>query len=237
MSQVIILCGGRGQRLRPLTDTVPKALVPLHGKPILERLVQTYITRGIHDFIICIGYRGECIREFFKNNRLDANITFVDSGGNASILKRLYDAKAFLEDSVVVAYGDTLINIDIQDMISAHKSTGTSVTIVTADVRSPFGLVSYTDDGQVDAFTEKPIQSFYIGHMVLEKTVLENLTEDSLSLPDGDGLVQLFQHLIASRDLSIYAYNGPQITFNTREELSQAETDFVAFFTQREELE
>ena len=65
MAQVIILCGGRGQRLRPLTDTVPKALVPLHGKPILERLVQAYIKNGIEDFIICIGYRGKCIKTFF----------------------------------------------------------------------------------------------------------------------------------------------------------------------------
>ena len=73
--------------------------------------------------------------------------------------------------------------------------------------------------------------------MVLDRTILENLTEESLALPDGDGLVKLFQNLIESRDLSTYSYNGPQITFNTREELSQAETDFVAFFTQREELE
>ena len=237
MSQAIILCGGRGQRLRPLTDTVPKALVPLHGKPILERLVQTYITKGIKDFIICIGYRGQCIQEFFKNKHFEANVTFVDSGDRASILKRLYDAKEFLDDSVIVAYGDTLIDIDVHDMLSAHKSRGTSATIVTANVRSPFGLVSYRDDGHVDSFTEKPIQSFYIGHMVLDRTILENLTEESLALPDGDGLVKLFQNLIESRDLSTYSYNGPQITFNTREELSQAETDFVAFFTQREELE
>jgi len=237
MPQVIILCGGRGQRLRPLTDTVPKALVPLHGKPILERLVQTYITNGIQDFIICIGYRGQCIQDFFKNKRFDAKVTFIDSGDEASILKRLYDAKNVIEDAVVVAYGDTLIDVDVQDMLSTHKLNGSSATIVTANVKSPFGLISYTNDGQVGSFTEKPIQSFYIGHMVINKTVLENLTEDSLSLPDGEGLVQLFQNLIRCKDLSTYLYNGPQITFNTREELSQAETDFVAFFTQREEQE
>ena len=69
----------------------------------------------------------------------------------------------------------------------------------------------------------------------MNKSVLEHLPEDYLSLPDGEGLVELFQNLIQSNDLTTYSYNGPQITFNTREELSQAETDFVAFFTQREE--
>ena len=136
-----------------------------------------------------------------------------------------------------VAYGDTLINIDLKHMMNQHSFSQASATITTANVKSPFGLISYTNDGQVGSFTEKPIQSFYIGHMVINKTVLENLTEDSLSLPDGEGLVQLFQNLIRCKDLSTYLYNGPQITFNTREELSQAETDFVAFFTQREEQE
>ena len=237
MAQVIILCGGRGQRLRPLTDTVPKALVPLHGKPILERLVQAYIKNGIEDFIICIGYRGKCIKTFFEENCFDAKVTFIDSGDEASILKRLYDTKNFLEDSVVVAYGDTLIDVNVQDMLSTHKSKGKSTTIVTANVKSPFGLVSYKNDGQVESFIEKPIQSFYIGHMVINKSVLELLEENDLSLPDGQGLVKLFQNLIQCNDLTTYPYNGPQITFNTREELSQAETDFVAFFTQREEQE
>ena len=73
--------------------------------------------------------------------------------------------------------------------------------------------------------------------MVINKSVLELLEENDLSLPDGQGLVKLFQNLIQCNDLTTYPYNGPQITFNTREELSQAETDFVAFFTQREEQE
>ncbi len=108
------------------------------------------------------------------------------------------------------------------------------VTITTAGVRSPFGLVKATEDGCVVSFDEKPVQPYYVGHMLIDRTVLEDVDPELLEMPDGDGLVALFQRLIEKRRLRLYPYTGPQITFNTQQELNRAERELVAFFTHQD---
>lgn len=235
MVKTLILCGGRGSRLRPLTDTVPKTLVPLNGKPLLQHLIESYIDKGFSEFVLCVGYRGDMVRAFFREQPFTAQIEFSDAGESASMLQRIYAARELIEDRVVVAYGDTLIDLNLDDLLEAHESSGAKATITTADVRSPFGLVMSDEEGWACSFEEKPLQSYYIGHMVLEREVLEHLDQELLTLPDGDGLVRLFDKLIQQKCLRTHSYNGPQITFNTQQELKQAEDDFVAFFTHQEE--
>ena len=229
------MCGGRGSRLGPVTDQIPKPLVSVNGKPILQHLVQSYIDKGFQDFILCTGYRGEMIREFFSGNKFDARFEFSDAGEKASMLLRLHHAKELMSERVFVAYGDTLVDVDQAEMLSEHVTSGASVTITVASVRSPFGLVTTEPDGWVVSFEEKPVQSYYVGHMLLERNALNDLDPKLLAMPDGDGLVKLFSLLISQRLLHKYAYSGPQITFNTRQELHQAERDFIAFFTHQEE--
>jgi len=236
MVETVILCGGRGLRLRPLTDHIPKALVLLNDKPLLQHLVESHIEKGVRRFIVCVGYQGSKIRDFFAQNPMDAEFQFSDAGEEASILQRLYKAKSLMGDRAFVAYGDTLINVDLDAMQSDHMSSGASVTTTVANVRSPFGLVTLDGDGWVRSFEEKPLQLFYVGHMLLERDVLENLAPEVLNLPDGEGLVRLFGDLIHRKRLRAYYYTGPQITFNTSQELRQAERDFISFFTHREDL-
>ena len=231
----MILCGGRGSRLSPLTDRIPKPLVALNGRPLLAHLVQSYIDKGFRQFVICTGYRGDMIHEFFARNAFDATLEFSDAGNEASILQRLHRARTLMTEQVFVAYGDTLINVDLEAMVADHRSSGAQITITTAEVRSPFGLVTANADRWVSSFEEKPLQSFYVGHMLLESTLLDDIDPRLLDLPDGDGLVELFCHLAFRQALRMYPYEGPQITFNTQQELHQAERDFIAFFTQSEE--
>ena len=87
----------------------------------------------------------------------------------------------------------------------------------------------------VESFEEKPLQSFYVGHMILDSSVLDNLPNRLIEMPDGEGLVELFSCLSSSRSLLSVPYDGAQITFNTQQELSQAEHDIVTFFTQPED--
>ncbi len=235
MVKTIVLCGGRGSRLRPLTDRIPKALVPLNGKPLLAHLVSMYIRKGCHQFLLCVGYRGDMVREFFVREPFDAEFEFSDAGEEAGILQRLYHARTQMNERAFVAYGDTLINVDLDAMLTDHASSGAAITITTANVRSPFGLVTTDADRWVCSFEEKPLQLFYVGHMLLERSVLDDVDPGLLVLPDGQGLVRLFADLTARRRLRMYPYNGPQITFNTHKELDQAERDFVSFFTQPEE--
>ncbi len=232
-----VLCGGRGSRLRPLTDSVPKPLVKLNGTPILQRLVETYSSRGFRDFVFCLGYRGAMIREFFDSVTVPADLQFSDAGEDASILERLRLARPLLGDRFFVAYGDTLIDVDLKAMLAEHISRGASVTITTAEIRSPFGLVAVDGHGRVSSYEEKPLQRFYIGHMVMESRVVDDLPPGLSDLPDGEGLIRLFDGLLSRKELHSHHYGGPQITFNTRQELDQAQRDIVGFYTHEEELE
>jgi len=233
--KILVLCGGRGSRLGPVTDQIPKPLVSLNGKPIIQHLVQSYIDKGFRDFILCTGYRGEMIREFFTGNAFDARFEFSDAGDEASMLSRLHHARPLMSERVFVAYGDTLVDVNLSEMLSEHLTSGAPVTITVASVRSPFGLVTTETDRWVDSFEEKPIQSYYVGHMLLESSVLDDLDPELIAMPDGAGLVKLFSILLSRRLLRMYPYSGPQVTFNTRRELHQAESDFIAFFTHQEE--
>ncbi|MFQ5803909.1 MAG: NDP-sugar synthase [Candidatus Methylomirabilales bacterium] len=230
----MILCGGRGTRLRPLTDRIPKALVPLNGKPCLQHIIESYIRKGYRRFVLCVGYQGQMIMDFFRRQAFDAEIEFSDAGEEAGMLERVCQARSFMDRRAFVAYGDTLIDVNLAQMLEEHMTHGAAVTLTTADVRSPFGLVKATEDGCVVSFEEKPIQPFYVGHMLIERAVLDEVDPGLLKMPDGDGLVALFQRLIEQRRLRLYPYTGPQITFNTQQDLDRAERDLVTFFTYQE---
>ncbi len=232
MNKVVIMCGGRGQRLRPLTDTVPKPLVPLNGKPVLGHIIDFYERSGYADFVLCTGYQGEKVAEFVKGLGSASRFEFSAAGEQAGILKRLHHARAAAGNLFFVAYGDTLINLALDQVLDQHQAGTAAVTITVASIRSPFGLVGVDNSNNVLSFQEKPEQLFYVGHMLMDASVLDGLDPALVELPDGSGLVALFQRLIAEGRLSMYKYRGPQITFNTHEELNQAEKDIVNFFTE-----
>lgn len=235
MVKTVIMCGGRGLRLRPLTDEIPKPLVQISGKPVLQHLLESYVRKGFNEFVLCIGYRGQMIKDLFTNNLLDAEIEFSDAGEDAGILQRLHLAKDITGERFFVAYGDTLIDIALEDMLGQHLASGASATITAANVKSPFGLITTDADCLVRSFEEKPMQMYFVGHMVMERSVLDDVDPKLLAMPDGDGLVELFQVLISQTQLNMYQYAGAQITFNTHRELHQAEQDFISFFTHQEE--
>jgi len=234
--KVIILCGGMGTRLRPITDHIPKALVELHGKPLLQHLIEYYISSGYRDFILCIGYLGAKIRDFCKQRNFSANIAFSDAGHDASMLSRLHFAQDLIGDLAFVAYGDTLIKVDLDAMVEEHISSGAKATITTANVRSPFGIVTSNSSNWVTSFIEKPVHSYYVGHMLIEKSLLATLNHKQILLPDGEGLIALLSDLAEKQLLKHQIYNGPAITFNTNHELLEAQIDFTNFFTHSEDF-
>ena len=119
--KVVILCGGKGVRLKPLTNNIPKPLVEIGGKPILHQAVELYSQKGFNDFIFCIGYKGHLIKEYFSRLS-NYNIKYSDSGEDATMIKRIYDIKNMINDKIIVAYGDTYAHIDFNDLLSFHNS-------------------------------------------------------------------------------------------------------------------
>jgi glucose-1-phosphate cytidylyltransferase len=234
VTTTLILCGGRGARLRPLTDRIPKPLVPLNGKPCLQHLVDFYLRKGHRRFVFCIGYRGEMIVDFFRRHPIEGEIEFSDAGERASMLERLWRARGSIAERAFVAYGDTLIDVDLDRMAAEHEAHRAAITLTTAEVRSPWGLLQTSRAGRVASFAEKPVQTYFIGHMLLERAVLDRVPPSLRALPDGGGLVVLLERLVRRRRLWSFPYRGPQITFNSAQDLDQAERDLVAFFTLEE---
>lgn len=230
MHKMVILCGGKGVRLRPLTESIPKALVPLAGKPIINYILDKHSDKGISDYVLCIGYKGEMIKEYLKENN---NVTFVDSGEHAPMLKRIFDAKDHVVDRAVVGYCDTITDINFHDLIEHHKRSGKMVTMVLAEIRSPFGIVKH-NNRIVHSFEEKPVFDYYIGNFVIEKEAFEHMSPDLLDIQSNDGLVKFFQKLADMGEISVYKYTGKQITFNTSSERDLAEREISGFYTFRE---
>ncbi len=233
-TKVIILCGGRGRRLKPLTTHTPKPLVVLNGKPVIQHIIEFYTRKNFNNFILCVGYRSEAIRKFISGYRTGAKIEFSDAGVSAGILKRLYAARDLIDKRAIVTYGDTFINIDIDDMMAFHQRRGGLLTATIADIRSPFGLVRTGKDKRMLSFDEKPLFQYYIGHMIFEKKALDMPDKRTIDLPDGEGLVKFFRLLCGKKKLYAYKHSGLQITFNTLYERHRAEEEMVKFFTEQE---
>lgn len=221
--------------MRPLTSNLPKPLVLLNGKPILEHTINFYINQGFDDFVLCTGFNAGAIDEFVSSRRFNACIEISNAGEDAGILSRMYLANDLIDEKAVIAYGDTFINIDLNDILKRHNESGAEATITVADIRSPFGLVETAGNNRVISYEEKPVFSYYVGHMILEKRAFDGIGSDLLSMPDGEGLIAFFQELIRNNKLNAYEHRGLKITFNTFYERQKAEEEFIKYFTEQEE--
>ncbi|MBF0284640.1 MAG: NTP transferase domain-containing protein [Magnetococcales bacterium] len=233
---VVILCGGRGVRLLPLTERVPKGMVRVNGKPLLEHVVAAYRRQGAERFVLCTGYRGEVIRDHFATPPPGVEMLFSDIGPEAGMLQRLMAGRDRLPrgEGLLLAYCDTVINLDGDRLMESHRRAETWGTLVTATARSPFGLVRRDESGRVTAFDEKPTLTYYIGAMLLEAAGLDEATPEMIAAPDGAGLVALVQRLIALGKLSSYQHDGLQVTINTPSEHQEAEAALARYYTYRE---
>lgn len=233
--RVAILCGGRGTRLKPTTDIIPKALVQLNGRPILDYVLRFYRSKGLSRFILCVGYKADMVRAHYATPAPGTDIHFSDAGENASMLQRIWALRDLVEERIFVSYCDTFIDLDLERMLSSHLDKRAEVTIVTARIRNPFGLVSADTEGWVTSFVEKPIMNYYIGSFILEKSALAHVTREMLRMPDGQGIVRFFVELSARNRLAAFEHTGPQITFNTESERQKAEEDLGRFYTYSED--
>jgi NDP-sugar pyrophosphorylase family protein len=229
--KTIILCGGKGTRLGNLGEIVPKTLVDFHGKPILYHKLDRSIQQGFDEFIIATGYKSEMVVDACKKMDLKCNVEFSDSDEKDGMLKRIYQARALFEDKVIVTYGDTFTHLEIADLIRFHQSNESLLSIVIAPIQSPFALVATNHECKVFSLEEKPLLYYYIGTFIMEKRAFDFIPEQIINWPDGKGLIAFFKMLIAIEKLSSYIYDGPEITFNTIEELDAAKEGFLKFYT------
>lgn len=229
--KVIVLCGGRGSRLSPITDKIPKALVPVRGMPIIDHVVNHYTSNGYNEFIYCLGYKGDLVKEHLVAE-YGSDHVFSDSGAEAGMLRRIFDAVHLGSGTrFIVAYCDTFIDYSPQRLIDQHTRLGTLATVISARVINPFGILSVDHKGVVDSFVEKPQQTYFIGTFMIDRHAIEGLDTKLISLPDGEGVVAMFKSLAEQRLLGSFQHNGLRISFNTEAERELAETELDKFYT------
>jgi glucose-1-phosphate cytidylyltransferase len=205
--KVVILCGGLGTRLREETEFRPKPMVPVGGRPILWHIMKLYAHHGHKDFVLCLGYKGELIKDFFRNYQWntsdvtlrlgpapqiryhtkhdedDWTVTLVDTGQETMTGGRLKRALRYVEDDeFLMTYGDGLIDSDINKSIAFHKKHGALATVTAVLPAGRFGDMGIEDD-TVTSFSEKPErQSAFIngGFFVLNKKIGDHIADDSV---------------------------------------------------------
>ncbi len=165
--QAIIMAGGLGSRLRPLTDHLPKPMVPIINKPILEYIVEHLRACGIRDIAMTLGYRPEIIMDYFGNgDAWDVDIRYFVETTPLGTAGGVRNAARKMDDDVLVVSGDGFTNLDFAQLAHAHKSGGCDVTMALKQVRDArgFGLVRLDEQGTVVDLIEKP--SVPIGGLV-----------------------------------------------------------------------
>jgi glucose-1-phosphate cytidylyltransferase len=202
--KAVILAGGLGTRLSEETVSKPKPMVEIGGKPILWHIMKTYSHYGINDFIICCGYKGYVIKEYFanyflhqsdvtfnmKNNKMTVHedraepwtITLVDTGDNSMTGGRLKRVLPYIKDeeAFCFTYGDGVADINIKSLIEFHKSHGKQATLTAVFPPGRFGALSI-EDNQVKKFEEKPKGDGALingGYFVLSPKVIERIEGD-----------------------------------------------------------
>jgi len=231
---VMIICGGRGKRMGKFTNKLPKSLLKVGKKTILEHKLNYYKKEGFENFIFCIGYKGNIIKKFLKKK--NDNSIFSDGGSQSGILKRIYLARKEIKSSTLISYGDTLAKINFKDLIKKHKKSKGVLSLVAAPIQNPFGIVNWNHKYRAISFKEKPILNHFIGYAVLEPRIFDYLSPAIINMKNGNGLVRAIQLLISKRLVNIYKYEGLQLTVNSITELKEARKKIGKYFTYDEKF-
>ena len=205
---VVILCGGKGTRLKEKTEEVPKVLVEIGGRPILWHIMKMYSAFGFNDFILCLGHLGHRVKESLieesgwrlgdcrlqvgspngpKLTRLDApepwDIVFADTGLETNTGGRIKKIQKYIrEEDFMVTYGDGLSDVDLGELAAFHRRHKKIATVTSVNPASTFGMMTVERDGRVSAFQEKPRLGSWIngGFFVFRRAVFDYLEETSV---------------------------------------------------------
>ena len=245
--QVVILCGGKGTRLREETEYRPKPMVPVGDFPILWHIMKTYAHHGHKEFILCLGYKGHVIKDYFRNYRYltndftlrlgkpqspkfhgsseseDWTITLVDTGEDTMTGGRVKRIEKFIKgDNFMLTYGDGVGDIDIRALLKFHRQHGRLATLTGVRPPGRFGEL-VTNGSQVTEFNEKPQTTggrINGGFFVLSRKAFQYLSADAESILEQEPL----RRLAADEQLMCFPHDSfwqPMDTFREFEMLNK----------------
>jgi len=180
--KVVILCGGQGTRIRGVADDLPKPMIPIGGYPILWHIMSGYAAQGFKDFVLCLGYKGTVIKDFFLNYQtrtndftidfsrgsqivfdvqrpaIDWRITLAETGQDTMTGSRVKRIERYIgsDDSFMLTYGDGVSNVDLRTLLAFHQKRQPLVTVSGVRPAGRFGELEHDSDGRLTEFNEKP---------------------------------------------------------------------------------
>jgi glucose-1-phosphate cytidylyltransferase len=229
--KVVLLCGGLGTRMREETEFRPKPMVEVGGRPLLWHIMKTYAHYGFRDFVLCLGYKGALIKEYFANYGVhnsdvtfdlgsgeavyhrghaeDWRVTLVDTGADAMTGARVKRVEHHARSGplFLCTYGDGLCDVDINRLVAFHRSHGKLATVTGVPQPSRFGVLVSQENGVVESFAEKPTdESAHIngGYFVFDAAVFDRLSADPSCILEREPLEQL----TADGQLVMYQHDG-----------------------------
>ena len=225
--KTVILCGGKGTRMREETEFRPKPLVRVGERPILWHIMKLYAFYGFRDFILCAGYKGDMIKRYFMEmrwlnndftvrtgvgdvryhagNEEDWSVTIVDTGQEAQTGTRIRRIEPYLDsDEFLLTYGDGLSDVDLNALIARHRQAGKVATLTGVSPVSPFGVLQ-VQDGNVTEFQEKPVLEDVVngGFMVLNRKVFGYIPETDCAFEQ-----EPLHRLAEDSELAVYRHRG-----------------------------
>ncbi|MBI4240673.1 MAG: glucose-1-phosphate cytidylyltransferase [Candidatus Rokubacteria bacterium] len=241
---VVILCGGKGTRLKEQTDMIPKPLIEIGGKPILWHIMKLYSHHGFNHFILCLGYLSEKIKEFFMQyndwrrsdlrvelggpgdvqvERLSRNtehwsIVFAETGEETNTGGRIKRIQRYIRgDEFLATYGDGVADIDLGRLLMYHREKGKVGTVSVLHPVSGYGILDFEPDHTIVQFQEKPRLDIWIngGFFVFHRRIFEYLTDDCILEKEP------FERLAKERQLAAYPHPGFWASMDTYKDFQE----------------
>ncbi len=188
--KAVILAGGLGTRLRPLTLKTPKPMLPLGKKPILEHLINWNKKNGVKSIVLCVSYRKEKIQDYFKDGKkFGVNIEYAVSKKPLATAGQLKTAEEFIDDTFVCVYGDSIFDFSLRNMIKQHKAKKAFTTMSLYEYKTnlEYGVINTSKTGKVTSWDEKPEikANINIGCYVMEPGILKYIPKNKPYGMDG----------------------------------------------------
>jgi glucose-1-phosphate cytidylyltransferase len=211
----VILCGGRGTRAWPLTEDVPKPMLPVGDRPAIAHVLDIYARQGVTRFLLAGGYKVEKLQEWAATSPLD--VTVLDTGLESGTGERISRCRELLDTRFFATYGDGLGNVSLTALLAAHDARGRQCTVTTVPLVSQYGTLDVDETDAVQAFREKPVlhdHHINAGYFVFERAALDDW-------PGTDLEREVLPALAQRRELTAYRHHGFWKSMDTQKDVEE----------------
>ncbi len=239
--QAVILAGGLGTRLGEITNSIPKPMVRVNNQPLILHIMKLYMSYGVKEFIICLGYKGEVIKDYFTNfntinndleidiskkkisylnyNKTNFKVKLIDTGLNSGTVGRLIDVKKYIKgDDFFLTYGDGLSNVNLKKLLADHKKKKKMITFTSVRPPGRFGSIEFKDQ-EIFSFNEKKYNTWINGgFFVIKKKTLKYIKSKSDMLEED-----FLQKFIREKQVNVYKHTGLWQCIDTKRDLDYLE--------------